>query len=223
MAFTKNSFCRMSLLRSFCVAGLTAGCFTRLIAVLLIAPQLISISGAANRDIDLQYNISWGALSLAEARSQWQLQDGKAVILGTVKSEGVAALFSGFQSASNAEIDWQGGEWRPAGLGKLASELAKGGGSRERWRAFPSEPGYSDDAARRGSIGGKMRVSMVSLSKSRVHPEVGYAPEAAADVLHSPVEEMRANNGGDTEHASAPPPPSPPSLATMPSTRWALD
>ena len=117
----------------------------------------------------------------------------------------------------------KGGEWRPAGLGKLASELAKGGGSRERWRAFPSEPGFSEEAARRGSIGGKMRVSMVSLSKSRVHPEVGYAPEAAADVLHSPVEEMRANNGGDTEHASAPPPPSPPSLATMPSTRWALD
>ena len=117
----------------------------------------------------------------------------------------------------------KGGEWRPAGLGKLASELAKGGGSRERWRAFPSEPGFSDDAARRGSIGGRMKVSMVSLNKSRVHPEVGYAPEAAADVLHSPVEEMRANNGGDTEHASAPPPPSPPSLATMPSTRWALD
>ena len=116
MALTQNSFCRMSRLRSFCVAGLTAGRFTRLIAVLLIAPQLSSIAGAANRDIDLQYNISWGALSLAEARSQWHLQDGKAVILGTVKSEGVAALFSGFQSASNAEIDWRGGEWQPVFL-----------------------------------------------------------------------------------------------------------
>ena len=106
----------MSRLRRFGVAGLIAGRVTRVIAVLLIAPQLVSMAAATSQDIDLQYNISWGALSLAEARSQWQLQDGKAVILGTVKSEGVAALFSEFQSASNAEIDWQGGEWRPAFL-----------------------------------------------------------------------------------------------------------
>ena len=116
MALAQSSLCRMSRLRRFGIAGLIGGPFARLIAVMLIAPQLFSIAGAASRDIDLQYNISWGALSLAEARSQWQLQDGKAVILGTVKSEGVAALFSGFQSASNAEIDWQGGEWRPVFL-----------------------------------------------------------------------------------------------------------
>ena len=116
MGLAQTRFCRMSRLRRFGVAGLIAGRVTRVIAVLLIAPQLVSMAAATSQDIDLQYNISWGALSLAEARSQWQLQDGKVVILGTVKSEGVAALFSGFQSASNAEIDWQGGEWRPAFL-----------------------------------------------------------------------------------------------------------
>ena len=116
MVLAQNSFVRMSRLRRFGVVRLIAESFIRLIAVLLITLQLVSIAAATSRNIDLQYNISWGALSLAEARSQWQLQDGKAVILGTVKSEGVAALFSEFQSASNAEIDWQGGEWRPAFL-----------------------------------------------------------------------------------------------------------
>ena len=82
MALAKNSFCRMSRLRRFGVAGLIAGRFIRLIVALLIAPQLVSIAAATSRNIDLQYNISWGALSLAEARSQWQLQDGKAIILG---------------------------------------------------------------------------------------------------------------------------------------------
>ena len=133
MALAQSSLCRMSRLRRFGIAGLIGGPFARLIAVMLIAPQLFSIAGAASRDIDLQYNISWGALSLAEARSQWQLQDGKAVILGTVKSEGVAALFSGFQSASNAEIDWQGGEWRPVFLKLSRVTKSKQNASSVHW------------------------------------------------------------------------------------------
>ena len=68
---------------------------------------------AANREIDLHYDISWGALHLAEVRSQWQLQDSKVFVLGSVKSEGIAKLLSGFQSASNAELDLIGDKWHP--------------------------------------------------------------------------------------------------------------
>ena len=39
-------------------------------------------------------------------------------------------------------IALKGGEWRPAGITKLAMELAKGGGARERWLVEPAEPGY---------------------------------------------------------------------------------
>ena len=34
----------------------------------------------------------------------------------------------------------KGGAWRPAGLSIVASKLAKGGGSRDHWRAEPQEP-----------------------------------------------------------------------------------
>jgi len=39
-------------------------------------------------------------------------------------------------------IALKGGSWRGAGLAKVAIELAKGGGPRERWFAEPQEPGY---------------------------------------------------------------------------------
>ena len=52
-------------------------------------------------------------MHLAEATSRWEMQDDKAVILGSVKSDGIAALVSGFQSASSAEITFHASEWHP--------------------------------------------------------------------------------------------------------------
>jgi len=75
-----------------------------------------SAADATSRKIDLLYDIGWGALHLAKATSQWQLGDDKAVIVGTVKSAGIAALVSGFESASDAEIDFSTKQWRPAFL-----------------------------------------------------------------------------------------------------------
>ncbi|GIR94065.1 MAG: hypothetical protein CM15mP95_0850 [Alphaproteobacteria bacterium] len=47
--------------------------------------------------------ISWGALHLAEATSRWEIKNEKLPILGSVKSDGIAALVSGFPKASSAE------------------------------------------------------------------------------------------------------------------------
>ena len=88
----------------------------RIFGIVAALQMIASVAWAANRNIDLLYDISWGALHLAEATSQWQIQDDKAVIRGSVKSEGIAALVSGFESASSAEIDFQASEWHPIHL-----------------------------------------------------------------------------------------------------------
>ena len=90
---------------------------------------------AANRNIDLLYDISWGALHLAEATSQWQMQDAKAVILGSVKSEGIAALVSGFRSVSSAEIDFQANQWQPVYLSLSRVSKSKQIASSVHWSA----------------------------------------------------------------------------------------
>ena len=90
---------------------------------------------AANRNIDLLFDISWGALHLAEATSQWQMQDDKAVILGSVKSDGIAALVSGFQSASSAEIDFQANQWHPVYLSLSRITKSKQIASSVHWSA----------------------------------------------------------------------------------------
>ncbi|MDA0332081.1 MAG: hypothetical protein O3C30_02820, partial [Proteobacteria bacterium] len=64
----------------------------RMIGIFATLQIFASVAVGANRNIDLLYDISWGALHLAEATSQWQMQGDKAVILGAVKSDGIAAL-----------------------------------------------------------------------------------------------------------------------------------
>ena len=83
------------------------------IGIVAALQMIVSVAFATNRNIDLLYDISWGALHLAEATSRWEMQDDKAVILGSVKSDGIAALVSGFQSASSAEITFHASEWHP--------------------------------------------------------------------------------------------------------------
>ena len=83
------------------------------IGIVAALQMIVSVAFATNRNIDLLYDISWGALHLAEAKSRWEMQDDKAVILGSVKSDGIAALVSGFQSASRAEITFHASEWHP--------------------------------------------------------------------------------------------------------------
>jgi len=90
---------------------------------------------AANRNIDLLYDISWGALHLAEAKSRWEMQDDKAVILGSVKSDGIAALVSGFQSASSAEIKFHASEWHPIYLSLSRITKSKQIASSVHWSA----------------------------------------------------------------------------------------
>jgi len=84
-----------------------------MIGIVAAMQMIFGVAFATNRNIDLLYDISWGALHLAEATSQWQMQDNKAVILGSVKSDGIASLVSGFQSASSAEIKLHASEWHP--------------------------------------------------------------------------------------------------------------
>ena len=94
-----------------------------------------NVALGANRNIDLLYDISWGALHLAEATSQWQMQGDKAVILGAVKSDGIAALVSGFQSASSAEIDFQANQWHPVYLSLSRVTKSKQISSSVHWSA----------------------------------------------------------------------------------------
>ena len=103
---------------------------------IVAAMQLIfGVAFAANRNIDLLYDISWGALHLAEATSQWQMQDNKAVILGSVKSDGIASLVSGFQSASSAEIKLHASEWHPIYLSLSRITKSKQIASSVHWSA----------------------------------------------------------------------------------------
>ena len=103
---------------------------------IVAAMQMISgVAFATNRNIDLLYDISWGALHLAEATSQWQMQDNKAVILGSVKSDGIASLVSGFQSASIAEIKLHASEWHPIYLSLSRITKSKQIASSVHWSA----------------------------------------------------------------------------------------
>ena len=97
--------------------------------------MVFGVAFATNRNIDLLYDISWGALHLAEATSQWQMQDNKAVILGSVKSDGIASLVSGFQSASSAEIKLHASEWHPIYLSLSRITKSKQIASSVHWSA----------------------------------------------------------------------------------------
>lgn len=106
-----------------------------LIGIVAAMQMIFGVAFATNRNIDLLYDISWGALHLAEATSQWQMQDNKAVILGSVKSDGIASLVSGFQSASSAEIKLHASEWHPIYLSLSRITKSKQIASSVHWSA----------------------------------------------------------------------------------------
>lgn len=106
-----------------------------MIGIVAAMQMIFGVAFATNRNIDLLYDISWGALHLAEATSQWQMQDNKAVILGSVKSDGIAALVSGFQSASSAEIKLHASEWHPIYLSLSRITKSKQIASSVHWSA----------------------------------------------------------------------------------------
>ena len=105
------------------------------IGIVAALQMIVSVAFATNRNIDLLYDISWGALHLAEATSRWEMQDDKAVILGSVKSDGIAALVSGFQSASSAEIKFYASEWHPIYLSLSRITKSKQIASSVHWSA----------------------------------------------------------------------------------------
>ena len=105
------------------------------IGIVAALQMIVSVAFATNRNIDLLYDISWGALHLAEATSRWEMQDDKAVILGSVKSDGIAALVSGFQSASSAEIKLHASEWHPIYLSLSRITKSKQIASSVHWSA----------------------------------------------------------------------------------------
>ena len=105
------------------------------IGIVAALQMIVSVAFATNRNIDLLYDISWGALHLAEATSRWEMQDEKAVILGSVKSDGIAALVSGFQSASSAEIKFYASEWHPVYLSLSRITKSKQIASSVHWSA----------------------------------------------------------------------------------------
>ena len=105
------------------------------IGIVAALQMIVGVAFAANRNIDLLYDISWGALHLAEATSRWEMQDDKAVILGSVKSDGIAALVSGFQSVSSAEIKFHASEWHPIYLSLSRITKSKQIASSVHWSA----------------------------------------------------------------------------------------
>ena len=106
-----------------------------MIGIVAAMQMIFGVAFATNRNIDLLYDISWGALHLAEATSQWQMQDNKAVILGSVKSDGIASLVSGFRSASSAEIKLHASEWHPIYLSLSRITKSKQIASSVHWSA----------------------------------------------------------------------------------------
>ena len=106
-----------------------------MIGIVAAMQMIFGVAFATNRNIDLLYDISWGALHLAEATSQWQMQDNKAVILGSVKSDGIASVVSGFQSASSAEIKLHASEWHPIYLSLSRITKSKQIASSVHWSA----------------------------------------------------------------------------------------
>lgn len=105
------------------------------IGIVAALQMIVSVAFATNRNIDLLYDISWGALHLAEATSRWEMQDDKVVILGSVKSDGIAALVSGFRSASSAEIKFHASEWHPIYLSLSRITKSKQIASSVHWSA----------------------------------------------------------------------------------------
>ena len=105
------------------------------IGIVAALQMIVSVAFATNRNIDLLYDISWGALHLAEATSRWEMQDNKSVILGSVKSDGIAALVSGFQSASSAEIKFYARKWHPVYLSLSRITKSKQIASSVHWSA----------------------------------------------------------------------------------------
>ena len=62
------------------------------IAIVAALQMIVSVAFATNRNIDLLYDNGWG---IASGRAHtMEVQDDKAVILGSVKSDGIAALVS---------------------------------------------------------------------------------------------------------------------------------
>ena len=118
---------------NFCTRPWLYCCHT--IGIVAALQMIVSVAFATNRNIDLLYDISWGALHLAEATSRWEMQDDKAVILGSVKSDGIAALVSGFQSASSAEIKFYASEWHPVYLSLSRITKSKQIASSVHWSA----------------------------------------------------------------------------------------
>ena len=118
---------------NFCIRPWLYCCHT--IGIVAALQMIVSVAFATNRNIDLLYDISWGALHLAEATSRWEMQDDKAVILGSVKSDGIAALVSGFQSASSAEIKFYASEWHPVYLSLSRITKSKQIASSVHWSA----------------------------------------------------------------------------------------
>ena len=118
---------------NFCTRPWLYCCHT--IGIVAALQMIVSVAFATNRNIDLLYDISWGALHLAEATSRWEMQDDKAVILGSVKSDGIAALVSGFQSASSAEIKFYASEWHPIYLSLSRITKSKQIASSVHWSA----------------------------------------------------------------------------------------
>ena len=118
---------------NFCTRPWLYCCHT--IGIVAALQMIVSVAFATNRNIDLLYDISWGALHLAEATSRWEMQDDKAVILGSVKSDGIAALVSGFQSASSAEISFHASEWHPIYLSLSRITKSKQIASSVHWSA----------------------------------------------------------------------------------------
>ena len=118
---------------NFCTRPWLYCCHT--IGIVAALQMIVSVAFATNRNIDLLYDISWGALHLAEATSRWEMQDDKAVILGSVKSDGIAALVSGFQSASSAEIKFHASEWHPIYLSLSRITKSKQIASSVHWSA----------------------------------------------------------------------------------------
>ena len=110
-------------------------CCCHTIGIVAALQMIVSVAFATNRNIDLLYDISWGTLHLAEATSRWEMQDDKAVILGSVKSDGIAALVSGFQSASSAEINFYASEWHPVYLSLSRITKSKQIASSVHWSA----------------------------------------------------------------------------------------
>ena len=118
---------------NFCTRPWLYCCHT--IGIVAALQMIVGVAFAANRNIELLYDISWGALHLAEATSRWEMQDDKAVILGSVKSDGIAALVSGFRSASSAEIKFHASEWHPKYLSLSRITKSKQIASSVHWSA----------------------------------------------------------------------------------------